>query len=109
MMEEKYDQSLDFELLAKIVIGIGEVSEITEVPQRQIRYWEEKGVIKSVSSKGAIRRYDFSTIKKILLVKELMDEGFTLEKAVEKVNIRLSAINKAFSKISVGNKKAIRK
>ena len=29
---------LDFDLLSKLVVGIGEVSDITGMPQRQIRY-----------------------------------------------------------------------
>ena len=38
---------IDSELLRKLIVGIGEVSEITGVPTRKLRYWEEKGIIKS--------------------------------------------------------------
>ena len=32
-----------------IEVGIGEVSKVVGVSQRQLRYWEEKGYIKPVS------------------------------------------------------------
>ena len=38
---------LDPELIRKLVVGIGEVADITGVPTRKIRYWEEKGIIVS--------------------------------------------------------------
>ena len=37
----------DHDLLRKLIVGIGEVSIITGIPQRQLRYWEQKGIIKS--------------------------------------------------------------
>ncbi|PYI54395.1 MerR family transcriptional regulator [Paenibacillus flagellatus] len=92
---------LDFDLLRKLVVGIGEVSDITGVPQRQIRYWEEKGII--VSSKdgeGGTRKYDYLNIKKILLVKELMDDGFTLDAAARKVEERMRSMSDVFAKLA---------
>ena len=75
---------LDFDFLRKLVVGIGEVSQITGIPTRQIRYWEEKGIITSLTEEeGKNRRYDYLNIKKILLIKELLDEGYTLDASVE--------------------------
>jgi len=92
---------LDFELLSKLVVGIGEVSDITGVPQRQIRYWEEKGIIQSVKDgEGTTRKYDYLSIKRILLVKELMDDGFTLDAAAKKVEERMRTINEVFKKLA---------
>mgnify|MGYP001293074580 CR=1 FL=1 len=92
---------LDFDLLAKLVVGIGEVSTITGVPQRQIRYWEEKGIIHSdKQGEGATRKYNYLNVKKILLIKELLDEGFTLDAAAKKVEDRMRMINEAFAKLS---------
>jgi len=91
----------DIELLGKLVVGIGEVSDITGVPQRQIRYWEEKGIIVSAKEgEGTTRKYDYVNIKKILLVKELMDDGFTLDAAAKKVEVRMKTINDAFAKLA---------
>lgn len=89
----------DVEFLKKLIMGIGEVAEVTKVPTRQIRYWEEKGYIQSLSDEGKNRRYNYATIKKILLIKELMDEGFTLEAAVSKVEKRIEMVNAALNKI----------
>ena len=89
---------LDF--LKKLRVGIGEVSDITGVPQRQIRYWEAKGIIHSVVDDGSKnRRYQYLDIKKILLIKELLDEGYTLSAAADKVAVRIDAINQAFAKL----------
>lgn len=89
----------DGDFLKRLIVGIGEVSEITNVPTRQIRYWEEKGYIKSLSEEGKNRRYDYTNIKKILLIKELMDEGYTLEASVSKVENRIKMVNEAFGKM----------
>ncbi|PUA37337.1 MerR family transcriptional regulator [Paenibacillus elgii] len=92
---------LDFDLLSKLVVGIGEVSDITGVPQRQIRYWEEKGIIQSLKEgEGTTRKYDYLSIKKILLVKELLDDGFTLDAAAKKVEERMRMINEVFKKLA---------
>ena len=91
----------DRDLISRLVVGIGEVSDITGVPQRQIRYWEEKGFISSVDgSEGSTRRYNFLNIKKILLIKELLDDGFTLAAAGKKVDTRIKTLDDAFRKLS---------
>lgn len=91
----------DQDLLKKLVVGIGEVSEISEVPQRQLRYWEQKGIIHSVkeSDGTTTRRFNYLEIKKILLIKELLNEGFTLDAAAKKVAKRMELINTAFSQL----------
>lgn len=93
------DLSFDFDFLDKLVVGIGEVSQITGIPTRQIRYWEEKKIIASLESgEGKNRRYDYKNIKKILLIKELLDEGYTLDASAEKVRKRLELINETLNK-----------
>ena len=98
-MKEKDLIMEDLEFLHKLIMGIGEVSEVTGVPTRQIRYWEEKGYIKSVSEQGKNRRYNYMNIKKILLIKELLDEGYTLEASVLKVDKRTQLVNEALEKL----------
>jgi MerR family transcriptional regulator, global nitrogen regulator len=90
----------DLELLKKLKIGIGETAEITGIPQRQLRYWEEKGIISSLPhEKVNVRRFNYQNLKKILLIKELLDEGFTLDAAAEKVVKRISYIDETFKKM----------
>lgn len=99
--DAKENALLDFDLLRKLVVGIGEVSDITGVPQRQIRYWEEKGIIQTVKEgEGTTRKYDYLNIKKILLIKELLDDGFTLDAAAKKVEERMRTIREVFNKLA---------
>jgi len=100
-MNENDNVLLDFDLLGKLVVGIGEVSDITGVPLRQIRYWEEKGIIRSSQEgEGTTRKYDYLNIKKIVLVKELLDDGYTLDAAAKKVEERMKNINDVFAKLA---------
>lgn len=91
----------DHEFLKKLVVGIGEVSQITGIPQRQLRYWQERGIIKTCQDDHitSTRRFDYLEIKKILLLKELLDEGYTLEAAAQKLEKRMELINSAFKKL----------
>ena len=91
--EKNSDLSFDFDFLDKLVVGIGEVAQITGIPTRQIRYWEEKGIIESLTEEeGKNRRYNYENIKKMLLIKELMEEGYTLDSSAEKVKKRMEMI-----------------
>ena len=48
---------------------------------------------------GKTGRFDYANIKKILLIKELPDEGYTLEASEKKVKDRIAALNEAFNKL----------
>ncbi|MCH4176540.1 MAG: MerR family transcriptional regulator [Streptococcaceae bacterium] len=92
---------LDFDLLKNLVVGIGEVSKITGIPTRKIRYWEDKGAIQPENEKeGSTRRYNYLNIKKMLLIQEILDEGYTLDSAIEKVNKRMIAMDEAFKRLA---------
>jgi DNA-binding transcriptional MerR regulator len=95
------DIVFDPDLIRQLVVGIGEVAEITGVPQRQLRYWQKKGVIETVrDGEGATRRFDYLNVKKVLLVKELLDEGYTLDAASEKVRRRMERLSEAFEQLA---------
>jgi len=99
-MANDRDILFDFEFLDKLVVGIGEVSQITGIATRQIRYWEDKGIIVSLTEEeGKNRRYDYKNIKKMLLIKELIDEGYTLDAAVDKIRKRVENIEQALKKL----------
>jgi len=92
---------MDFEFLSRLVVGIGEVAEITGVPKRKLRYWQKKGLIDSVrDDSGSTRRFDYLNIKKVLLIKELIDEGYTLNAAADKVRQRMEMIDGAFRRLA---------
>ena len=48
-VSNQYDDIfMDGAFLAQLQVGIGEVASITGIPQRQIRYWESKGIIQAL-------------------------------------------------------------
>ncbi len=103
--QENGDLSFDFNFLNRLIVGIGEVSQITGIATRQIRYWEDKGIIVSLTEEeGKNRRYDYKNIKKILLIKELLDEGYTLDASAEKVKKRLELIEETLKRLSNNQK-----
>ena len=91
----------DRAFLDALVVGIGEVAEITGVAARQLRYWEDRGYIASLSEAGRNRRYDYPNIKRVILIKELLDEGYTLEASVAKLEARLGRIDEALRRMRV--------
>jgi DNA-binding transcriptional MerR regulator len=92
---------LDSPILSRLIIGIGEVSDITGVSARQLRYWESKGLIKSIDdSNNTNRKYDYSNIERIVLIKDFLDEGFTLEGAARRLEERIQRLNKAIITLS---------
>lgn len=96
MFEDLFDPNL----VSKLLVTIGDVSEVTGIPQRKLRYWEDKRIIQSSCQKdGTTRKFDYLNIKKILLIKELLDEGFTLEASVKKVEDRVEKLQSAFDKL----------
>lgn len=98
--KDSTDLSFDFDFLDKLVVGIGEVAQITGIPTRQIRYWEEKGIVTSLTEEeGKNRRYNYENIKKMLLIKELMEEGYTLDASADKVKRRMEMIEETLNKI----------
>jgi DNA-binding transcriptional MerR regulator len=94
------DVVLDPDLIRRLIVGIGEVAEITGVPKRKLRYWQKKGIIDTVQNdEGTTRRFDYLNVKKILLIKELLDEGYTLDAAAGKVERRMERLSEAFEKL----------
>ncbi|QTA82752.1 HTH domain-containing protein, MerR-type [Desulfonema limicola] len=68
--------------------GIGEISHITGVTIKQLRYWEEKNFIpkptRIICGERAYRRYDDELLKLIITMKQLIDEGMTVSGASKK-------------------------
>lgn len=74
-----------------LLVGISELSKMTEVSPRQLRYWEQKGLIASVPQPedNAARKYRLPVVVKVELIKKFLDEGYTLTKAVEKAEEKI--------------------
>lgn len=102
-MPEKTSLStiLESPILSRIIVGIGEASEITGVSARQLRYWESKGIIRSIADTATSnRRYDYPTLEKIVLLKDFLDQGYTLESAAKRLEERIQQLNKTILKLS---------
>lgn len=69
------------EIFNNLGISIGEVSKITGVSQRQLRYWEQKGYIKPINSESGVRNYSLATVYLVIHIQSELDEGFTLAAA----------------------------
>jgi len=93
MIEKLFDP----ELVSKLLVTIGDVSDVTQIPQRKLRYWEDKGIISSSGNKdGGTRKFNYVNIKKIILIKELLDEGYTLDASVKKIQERIKKLEESF-------------
>ncbi|MWN89296.1 MerR family transcriptional regulator [Gilliamella sp. Pra-s65] len=89
------------DFLSTVIVGIGEVSEMTKIPVRKLRYWEEKGIIKTVDPQSKSRQFDLANIKKIVLIQELMEDGYSLDGAAKKVEDRIAKIESLMNLIQM--------
>ena len=65
-----FEELFDPKLVSKLLVSIGDVSDVTGIPQRKLRYWEDKNIIKSSEQKdGAIRKFDYVNIKESFLLR----------------------------------------
>lgn len=59
----------------KKVINIGTVTELTGLTERQIRYYEERGLIFPDRTKRGTRKYSFEDIELLIQIADLREEG----------------------------------
>ncbi|MBO0453969.1 MULTISPECIES: MerR family transcriptional regulator [Enterococcus] len=78
-----------------LLIGISELSKMTNVSPRQIRYWEQRKYIESTGEKSGNRKFRLPMVIKVEIIKHYLDEGYTLTAAVEKAQERQENIHQA--------------
>ncbi|MCT0151497.1 MerR family transcriptional regulator [Fructilactobacillus fructivorans] len=84
-MHDTDDKLISSFNMQDFIFRIGEVSKMTGVSPRQLRYWEKKGYVKSTRvEKLASRVFDFSNFVLIKLMKYYLDDGYTLTTAYQK-------------------------
>ncbi|NPV54391.1 MAG: MerR family transcriptional regulator [Firmicutes bacterium] len=71
------------DILDNLELTIGQVAKLGGVTSRQVSYWTEKGVISAKREPGRAQYYDLDAVRKVRLVKELLDCGYTLATAAE--------------------------
>jgi len=68
-------------LLERLELGIGQAAQLCGVSIRQLSYWTDKGIIHP-TDQGGSRTYDYAAIEKVCLIKQALDQGYSLEGAV---------------------------
>jgi len=76
------------DLLTRLRLGIGQAASLCGVSIRQLSYWTDKGIVQPVDE-DRTRNYDYAAIEKISLIKQALDQGFSLEGAVAEVEAHL--------------------
>lgn len=69
------------ELVERLRLGIGQAAALCDVSIRQLSYWTDKGIITPVDEEKN-RCYDFASLEKVALIKQALDQGYSLEGAV---------------------------
>lgn len=77
-------------LLERVELGIGQAAHLCGVSIRQLSYWTDKGIIKP-SQRGGSRTYDYPAIEKVCLIKQALDQGYSLEGAAAEADEFLTA------------------
>jgi DNA-binding transcriptional MerR regulator len=92
-------QPIDFgDLLTRLRLGVGQAASLCGVSIRQLSYWTDKGIVQPVDEDRA-RTYDYPSIEKVSLIKQALDQGFSLEGAVVEVEAYLKRREQETKKI----------
>ena len=89
-----------------VLVGISELSKMCDLSPRQLRYWEQKGYIQSVEEKAGspvARKYRLFMVVKVQLIKNYMDQGDSLSKAVEKAEQKFTLVRSFRQLFKQGN------
>ncbi|OYD09545.1 MerR family transcriptional regulator [Paludifilum halophilum] len=60
------------------LFSMGIVTKLTELTPRQVRYYEQQGLIKPARSKGKQRLFSFNDVDRLLHIKSLMEKGINI-------------------------------
>ncbi|MTV81752.1 MerR family transcriptional regulator [Secundilactobacillus folii] len=93
MNTEEHEQLSEFTQGMEWHLGIGDVSAATGVSQSQLRYWEQKGYISSEKEHGQNRKYTYAMLVRVFMIRNAMQEGFTLAAAAKRANQHKETMN----------------
>ena len=74
-------------------VSIGTAAEATNTTVKMLRYWEEKGFItpeRVYSGSRGFRWYYPEDLEKITIIKNYIDQGYTLQAAAQMANAKNS-------------------
>jgi DNA-binding transcriptional MerR regulator len=69
------------QLLEHLELGVGQAAQLCGISIRQLSYWTDKGIVEPTDESGG-RTYDHHAIEKVCLIKQALDQGYSLEGAV---------------------------
>jgi len=79
-------------VLSRLRLTAGKAAALCGITRRQLCYWSDKGIIPCCNggdkSDASRRIYDLSGLRKALMLKQLMDEGRGLRRAVRELRAR---------------------
>ncbi len=82
------------ELLQGLKLTTGKAAEFCDISRRQLCYWTDKGIVETLEGEsedfiigedGTRRVYDFTALRKVLLIKQLLEQGRGLKRATREV------------------------
>lgn len=68
------------DLIERLRLGIGQAAALCDVSIRQLSYWTDKGIIIPVDEEKN-RCYDYGALERVALIKQALDQGYSLEGA----------------------------
>jgi DNA-binding transcriptional MerR regulator len=81
------------ELLHGLKLTTGKAAEFCDISRRQLCYWTDKGIVETIEGEGeddgeegTRRVYDFLSLRKVLLIKQLLEQGRGLKRATREVD-----------------------
>lgn len=60
------------------LFSIGIVQKLTGLTARQIRYYEQHGLVEPVRSEGKQRLFSFADVERLMEIRRLLDEGLNM-------------------------------
>ena len=67
------------------LFSIGIVEKLTGLSARQIRYYEQHGLVQPARSQGNQRLFSFVDVERLIQVSALLDEGLNMEGVKERI------------------------
>ncbi|PTX55044.1 MerR family glutamine synthetase transcriptional repressor [Melghirimyces profundicolus] len=60
------------------LFSMGIITKLTELTPRQVRYYEQQGLIRPARTKGNQRLFSFNDVDRLLHIKSLMEKGVNI-------------------------------
>lgn len=76
------------QLLSRLTLNARAAAQVCGISVRQLTYWSDRGLIPTLGA----RRYGIAALNKALMIKQALDQGFTLQRAARMVEEQLAAV-----------------